>query len=229
MISNEVTLLKKENEKQSKELRADDLSIIKDIMKSMSIFKVNSYDAQVIQRDLIGMAHELKLRGSSLQEAIGDDIKGFTLDIINNGSGPSIKEILLNFLSKLSGYFFVWFIGLAFGAYGRMTWEANPIIYLYYTLVVLIIFMAEGLLAPLFSTEKGIKKNLQSLISIFLFVVCTIIIYLIRDNHYITNIYGGYIIVVSGLMYLIIKYLNIKNIHILAKDKNNYIQDLIYK
>ena len=78
MFKSEVTLLKKENEEQSIELRKDDERVIKDIMKSMSVFKVNSYDAQVIQRDLIGMAQELKLRGSNLQEAIGDDLKGFT-------------------------------------------------------------------------------------------------------------------------------------------------------
>ena len=56
MLKNEVTLLKKENEEQSIKLKQDDSEIIKNIMKSMSIFKVNSYDSQVIRRDLIVMA-----------------------------------------------------------------------------------------------------------------------------------------------------------------------------
>ena len=56
MFANEVTLIKTENETQSKNLREDDRKVIKDIMKSMSMFKVNSYDAQVIRRDLIGKA-----------------------------------------------------------------------------------------------------------------------------------------------------------------------------
>ncbi|MBU3178083.1 hypothetical protein KPL47_17285 [Clostridium estertheticum] len=120
MTQNEVILLKEENEKQSIELREDDERNIKNIMKNMSMFKVNSYDAQVIQRDLIGMAQELKLRNSSLQEAIGDDVKGFTNEIINNSSGPCKREILLNLLLKLSGYFFAWFTGLAFVAYGGL-------------------------------------------------------------------------------------------------------------
>jgi len=226
MFKSEVTLLKKYNEKQSMELREDDEQVIKDIMKSMSVFKVNSYDAQVIQRDLIGMAQELKLRDSSLQEAIGYDIKGFTNEIINNSSGASKREILLNFLSKLAGYFFVWFIALSFGAYGGLLWAVNPAIYFYYFAAVLIIFITEGLITPFFCTEKGFKKNLQTLISIFLFVTVTTIIYFLHDNQYTKEANVGYIIVVSGLVYIITKYLNARNIHILAKGKKNYIEDL---
>lgn len=226
MHENEVILLKEENEKQSRELMKDDKRVIKDIMKSMSMFKVNSYDAQVIQRDLIGMAQELRLRNSSLQEAIGDDVKGFTNEIINNSSGPCKREILLNLSFKISGYFFVWFTGLAFGAYGGLSWEANPIIYLYYIGAVLIIFVTEGMITPLFITEKGLKKNLSSLFSIVLFVVLTTIIYFLNDNQYTREVNGGYIIVISAIVYLIIKYLNRINIHRLAKGKKNYIDDL---
>ena len=56
MLENEVTLLKKENKDQSSKLKENDNEVIEDIMKSMSIFKVNSYDSQVIRRDLIVMA-----------------------------------------------------------------------------------------------------------------------------------------------------------------------------
>ncbi|MBU3074871.1 hypothetical protein [Clostridium estertheticum] len=226
MIQNEVILLKEENEKQSIELREDDERNIKNIMKSMSMFKVNSYDAQVIQRDLIGMAQELKLRNSSLQEAIGDDVKGFTNEIINNSSGPCKREILLNLLLKLSGYFFAWFTGLSFVAYGGLSWEANPIIYFYYIGAVLIIFVTEGMITPLFITEKGLKKKLSSVFSILLFVVFSTIIYFLNDNQYTIEINAGYIILISAIMYLIVKHLNIININRLAKGKKNYIDDL---
>ncbi|MPQ30124.1 hypothetical protein E4V42_01550 [Clostridium estertheticum] len=226
MTQNEVILLKEENEKQSIELREDDERNIKNIMKSMSMFKVNSYDAQVIQRDLIGMAQELKLRNSSLQEAIGDDVKGFTNEIINNSSGPCKREILLNLLLKLSGYFFAWFTALAFLAYGGLSWEANPIIYFYYIGAVLIIFVTEGMITPLFITEKGLKKKLSSVFSILLFVVFSTIIYFLNDNQYTIEINAGYIILISAIMYLIVKYLNVININRLAKGKKNYIDDL---
>ncbi|ABR49157.1 hypothetical protein Amet_3017 [Alkaliphilus metalliredigens QYMF] len=226
MFENEVTLLKTENETQSKNLREDDQRVIKGIMKSMSMFKVNSYDAQVIQRDLIGMAHELKLRDSSLQEAIGDDVKGFTHEIIKNSGGPCKREIVLNFFLKLSGYFFAWFTVFAIGAYGSLSWEANPIIYLFFLGAVLITFITEGIIAPLFSTEKGLKKNLQSLISTLLFVVLTFIIFLLNDKQYTTEVKGGIIIVASGLVYLITRYSNSINIRRLAKGKKNFINDL---
>lgn len=53
MFKNEAAILKKENNDQSLRLEQNDHNIIKDIMKSMSVFKVNSYDAEVIRRDLI--------------------------------------------------------------------------------------------------------------------------------------------------------------------------------
>lgn len=227
MVENEVTLLKTENENQALKLREDDWGIIKNIMKSMSIFKVNSYDRQVIQRDLIGMAQESRLRDSCLQEAIGDDVKGFANEIINNSNGPCIREIGLNFLSKLSAYFCCWFILLVFSTYGSLTWEASPSIYFFYTGVVLILFIVEGIITPLFSTEKGFKKNLPALISVLLFAILGVINYLLRENEYTRVVNGGYIIVGSGMVYLITKCFNRRNIHRLTKGKKNYIEDLI--
>jgi len=226
MFANEVTILKTENETQSKNLRDDDRRVIKDIMKSMSMFKVNSYDAQVIRRDLTGMAYEMKLRNSSLQETIGEDVKGFTDEIIKNSFGPSMLEIILNFLMKLSGYFFTWFTLLALGAYSSFSWQANPIVYFYFVGVVVVIFIAEGIIAPLFITEKGFKKNLHSVISMLLLITLTSIIFLLNDKNYTREVNGGIIIAASGLVYFITQYLNSNNIGRLAKDKKNFIDDL---
>ncbi len=226
MFENEVKLLKRENEDQALELREEDWQMIKNIMKSMSIFKVNSYDREVIQRDLIGMAQELKLRDSSLQEAVGDDVKNFASEIINNSSGPCKREIWINFLEMLSRYFLFWFIAISIGGYGSLSWLANPIIYFYYTGVVLLAFVTEGIITPLFITEKGFKRSLPTLISILLFVVFTVFIYFLRDNQYAREINVGPTIVISGLALLITRYLNTKNINRLAKGKKNYIDDL---
>ncbi|MCT4598835.1 MAG: hypothetical protein N4A50_13260 [Vallitalea sp.] len=227
MLINEVTLLKKENEEQSKELIETDKLEINNIMKSMSIFRVNSYDAQVIRRDLIGMAQELKLRDSSFEEAIGEDVKGFANEIISNSSGPSKSEILLKFLIKLFGFLFMSYTVLAFGAFGELTWDANPVLHLLYIGSVLIIFSTEEIITPLFITEKGIKKRLPSIISILLFIVLGILIYFLNDKGYTQKVHGGYIIIISAISYLVTKYLSIKNINRMAKDKKNYIEDLI--
>lgn len=226
MFSNEVTLLEKENKKQLKELREDDKIIIKNITKSMSVFKVNSYDAQVIRRDLIGMAQELNLRGSSLEDSIGEDLKGFTYDIIKNSGGPSKIEILLNFLSKLSGYFFIWCLLSALNNYESLSWELSPIIYFFYVGVVIIIFITDEILAPIFITEKGFKNNLQILIALFMVSAWAIINRLLRDSLHTTEVNGILITGIAGLVFLIIKYLKKINIQRLAKDKKNYINDL---
>lgn len=226
MFVSEVALLKTENETQSKNLREDDRRIIKAIMKSMSVFKVNSYDAQVIRRDLIGMAFEMKLRNSSLDENIGIDVKGFADEIIKNTIGPSMWEIILNFFMKLSGYFFAWFTLLALGAYSSFSWKANPIIYVYFIGVVVVIFVAEGIIAPHFITEKGVKKNLHSLFSMFLLVIFTSIIFLLNDKNNVRDVNGGMVVAVSGLIYFMTQYLNVINIRKLARGKRNFIDDL---
>lgn len=226
MFKDDISLLKKENEKQSDLLKHEDNNIIKDIMKSMSIFKVNSYDAQVIRRDLIGMAQELNLRDSSLEESIGNNLPGFTNEIISNSNGPCKIEIFLRFLSKLSGLFFVWFTLSAFGTYGGLEWNVNPKLYILYVGVVLIAFITEGIITPLFSTEKGFKKELPSLISILSVFILAFTLYPI-DNRGSTNaINVKYIIGVSGLTFLITRYFIMRNIHKLSRGKTNYIEDL---
>lgn len=226
MIRNEVNILKEENKEQLYGLEENEQDIIKDIMKSMSIFKVNSYDAEVIKRDLIGMAQDLNLRGSSLKEDIGDNLKEFTRDIINNSSGPSKLEISLGFLSKISGFIFVGFTALAFINYGGLSWNVNPILIFYYIAFYSIPFIIEGIIDPLFSTERGFLKSLPSIISISLLIALTTAIYPINNNASTKMINVSYIIGISGLIYLVSKYFYIKNIHELAKDKRNYIQDL---
>lgn len=227
MFENEVKLLKKENAKQTDKLEEEDKIIINNIMKNMSIFKVNSYDAQVIRRDLVGMAQELRLRDSSLEQAIGDDIKGFTNEIINNGNGASKLEILLGFLIKASGFFMMSFGLLSLGAYGKLTFDANPVIYLLYGGMVLISFIIDGIITPAFNLEKGFKNHISSLISITLVVTLTLIVFALNDKENTIKIHAGYIIAISGLFYLISQYLNNKNIQRLAKDKKNYIADLL--
>lgn len=226
MFKDEITLLKKENEKQSNLLKHEDNNIIKDIMKSISIFRVNSYDAQVIRRDLIGMAQELNLRDSGLEESIGNNLTEFTYEIIQNSNGPCKIEIFLRFLSKLSGYFFVWFTLFAFGAYGGLGWNVNPKLYILYIGFVLIAFITEGLITPLFSTEKGLKKELPPLISILSVFLLSFTLYPIDNSSSTNAINVKYIIGISGLIFLITRYFIMRNIHKLAKGKTNYIEDL---
>lgn len=226
MFKNEVTLLKKENNEQIEMPKDNTKDIIKNIMKSMSIFKVNSYDAQVIQRDLIGMAQELEIRDSSIEQAIGNDMKGFVNDILDSSAGPNKIEILLGFLIKLSGMFFIPYIGAYIGG---SAWKANGVIILLYGGISLASFIIDGLITPLFSVEKGFKKYIPFLIAMASLFTLIMISFRINNNLDNTEIYAWQILIASGLVYVICSYLNSKNIKKLSKDKRNYISDLINK
>ena len=230
MFKNEVTLLKKENNEQIEMLKNDTKDTLKNIMKSMSIFKVNSYDAQVIQRDLIGMEQELELRDSSLEQVIGNDIKEFVNDILDSSAGPSKIEILLGFLIKLSSMFFLSFIILTIGAYsGGLVWKANSVIFLLYGGISLASFIIDGIVTPLFSIEKGFKKYIPFLIAMSSFFILIMFSFRINNSLDKTEIYAWQILIASGLVYFICSYLNSKNIKKVSKEKKNYISDLINK
>ncbi len=227
MFKNEATMLKKENNAQSISLDPYEHVIIRDIMGSMSIFKVNSYDAEVIRRDLIGMSQELSLRESTFKQSIGDNITAFTHEIIKNSSGPSIIEIFIGLLAKISGFIFMNFIILSSLAYGGITWSVKPLLLFFYIIFYSILFITDGILSPIFSTKKGLIRIIPSIIGILFFLIAGIITEFF--NHGQTNIMisASYVIIISGLVYLISKYLYSKHIHELAKGKINFIQDLI--
>lgn len=228
MFRDEISLLKAENKKQLAELSIDEQHIVKDVTRSINIFKVNSYDAQVIKRDLIGMAQELKLRDSSLKDAIGDNLKEFTNELIKSSNGPSKTEIVLKFLSKISGYFFIWFLMFSTLAYGGATWETSPFMYLFFAGMVIINFIAEGILTPIFATERGAKAGFEQFLSIWMGIAWVLIFYffILMDNDYVIEINGGIVTGISGLVYLITKFLSRRNIRKLVKGKKNYIADL---
>lgn len=172
------------------------------------------------------MAQELKLRDSSLNDAIGNNLKDFTNELIESSNGPSRTEIILKFFSKASGYFFVWFLLSAFLQYGSITWQASPFIYFFYAGMVIISFITEGILAPVFATERGSKGGFDRLFSLLMVVGWAVITYLLINSDNTVKINGALVIVPSGLIFLITKLLNRKNISKLAKGKKNYISDL---
>ena len=229
MYKSEVTLLKNENRRQIETLNEDARSSIDSIVKSMSIFKINSYDAQVIFRDLIGMVQELELRGSDLEHAVDNDLKSFVDEITDNGAGPDKMEVILGFLIRLSATLFLSFGLLSAVAYTSLTWKANSIILILYFGMAVISFITEGLITPLFSIRRGMKKHIPSVISAALFMVLIWAVFLLNDYAAATNISAGSVLLFSGASYVILNYLNLKNIERLARGKKNHIADLISK
>lgn len=182
MFKNEKTVLEKENNKQSLKLKDKDNATIKKIMESMNIFKVNSYDAQVIKRDLIGMAQEANLRDSNLKEFIGSDPKEFARDLIANSNGPSKIEIVLNFLSMVSVYIVFWSIAFGFGNDDILSWGISIEDLLSLSIMVLIVFVGEGVLAPFVASKLGFEKVLSYVVPIILIILFSLIVAPINSN-----------------------------------------------
>lgn len=226
MFKNEKTVLEKENNKQSLKLKDKDNATIKKIMESMNIFKVNSYDAQVIKRDLIGMAQEANLRDSNLKEFIGSDPKEFARDLIANSNGPSKIEIVLNFLSMVSVYIVFWSIAFGFGNDDILSWGISIEDILSLSIMVLIVFVGEGVLAPFVASKLGFEKVLSYVVPIILIILFSLIVAPINSNTYISTVNLKYVVAIFVLVYLLSKYLTSKNIHKLSKNKLNYIKDL---
>ena len=164
MIKTEIDILRKENEIQSEWLHKDDEIIIDKIMGSMSILKVNSFDAQVIYRDLIGMAREARLRGLSLKHVVGDDLKRFTDEIISNSRGPSISEISSSFLTSLSGFILLWVIFEGYASYGNMSWKISLWTCIIYISIFFVYFILKSYIYPMFIMKRGWKRYIPTLL-----------------------------------------------------------------
>ncbi len=227
MFKTEVTLLRKDNIEQFKALALEDRQIIMDIMSGISIFKVNTYDIQVIQRDLIGMAQELRMRNSNLQEAIGGDIRSFVDEVVKNSAGPSGIELLLSFLSRLSVYFFASFLYSSLVTSGGLIWSGYSSIFLRELGMVLILFIAEGLLAPLFINKIGFQKRFHLYTTFALLAGWVVIMHFFIDRNNRIDINVKPILLAAANIFAVAQYLRKLNISRLAKGKKNYIQDLL--
>lgn len=227
MIKTEIDILRKENEIQSEWLHKDDEIIIDKIMGSMSILKVNSFDAQVIYRDLIGMAREARLRKLSLKHVVGDDFKKFADEIISNSRGPSISEILSSFITSLCGFILFWVIFEGYASYGNMLWKISLWTCIIYISIFIIYFILRSYISPMFIMKKGWKRYIPTLLIIIFWISFLSSSFTSINNMNSTITINPIYILIIASVTLIISGLQYKRIiHRLAKDNSNYIQDL---
>ncbi len=92
--------LKESNRLRLHEVNGEDKKMIKNVMKSLGVFRINSFDAQIILKDLIGMAEEMELRDSSLKEEIGEDLTGYVSELVENSRGSYFPELSADLIKK---------------------------------------------------------------------------------------------------------------------------------
>lgn len=230
MFKNEANQLKKENDKNTRWMAEEDEDIIDKIMESIGIFRVNSFDTQVIRRDLIAMAREARLRKSDMNEVIGDDIKLTTYDIIKNSRGSSKQEILFLYLRFITGIVFI-----SYGFFGTLnftnfSWEIGLAALFGLVYTASYYFLISKLVRPLLNMEGWGRLG-------FYWTMLTAI-----PTYYYAAIFGAYgapmyaratiyvskayVLVAAGIIFFVSDYFYRKNIRELAMGKSNYYEDL---
>ncbi|WFA09939.1 hypothetical protein [Tissierella sp. Yu-01] len=230
MFKDEARLLKKENDDIARWLPEEDEDIIDKIMESLGIFRVNSFDAQVIRRDLIGMAEEARLRSSNMKEVIGDDIKLFTYDLIKNSRGSSKLEIILLYLKSISGI-----VLLSLGFFGtinltQFSWDVSLLGLFSLVNYITYFFLISKLVRPLLNMEGwhrfGFYWSAYVGISTYSYAIIFGSLGTAMNENFKVFINKGYVLLVAGLIYLVSEYFYRKNIKNLAQDRSNYYEDL---
>lgn len=223
MFKSPLHLLKKTNHEQLLELAVEDQKLIAHIMKRMSVVKINSIDAQIIQRDLIGMAMELKSRGSSLAVSLGDEASDFADAVYKNSGGANWLEFILNYVLRLSGYFFVWFLTSSLLLYGGFTWQANTSVYPIFAMVVTLSFVLD-----LWITPRLIMKahHLPSIIAVLTLVIVTAVFMRFTDQLETVVIHAWPVIGVSAVVFVIAQVMQNLLMRKIANFESHLIEDL---
>lgn len=232
MFRDEARLLKRENDSVTRWMPEEDEDIIDKIMESLGIFRVNSFDAQVIRRDLIGMAEEARLRGSKMKEVIGDDLKLTTYDIIKNSRGSNKHEIVLLYLKYLFGIVFTMISFWGFTINRTLLWDVNLLGLFSLALSITMFFLLAKLVRPLLNTEGWGRFGFYWTFFTALSLVNPAW-YAAVSTNFLENpnpklfIPGWYVLLPTGLIYLVSDYFYKKNINKLAKGNSDYSEDLI--
>jgi cbb3-type cytochrome oxidase subunit 3 len=188
---------------------------------------MNTYDMQIVKRDLIGMAQEMKLRGTTLRDELGDNVDEFTKEIIENSRGPSKLDIVLSSLK-----IFVLSLTVLYGVILLLFRNFDSTVSIYLPIIVVlfigIVTVLESIFIPVFNMEKSFKKYVPNLIrglSVF-FLLTSDVPKLVRYGPSIKRIH---FILIFLVIYAIAYFAHNKHIENLAESSDDIVKDLIDK
>ncbi|MDW7669560.1 MAG: hypothetical protein SCJ93_12105 [Bacillota bacterium] len=220
--------LKKENNKESRKIMLDDLGLIRNITDNMNEYLMNSYDKQIVKRDLIGMAQEMKLRGTTLRDELGDNVDEFTKEIIENSRGPSKLEIFLTTI-KSSALTFI----IIFGGMLLLSKNFDMSMSIYFPILVYLFLGIQGILEFIFVSAFNMEKNFKKYIPNVIRGLTFFIFFYYFIGNKITR--GGpevkivCLVIIHLFIYAITYFTYNKHIENLAKNSDNILRDLVDK
>ncbi|MBU3204705.1 hypothetical protein [Clostridium algidicarnis] len=104
---NELNLLRKQNQTNTKELIDINQEFLSRILNYVQISKIGAFDREIIRKDLIGMAIEAEKRGKTLSDIIGADENSWCDSIVDSYGKISPIELILSILKQASIYWFI--------------------------------------------------------------------------------------------------------------------------
>lgn len=227
MLNNEFRKLRKENSIQVDKLSDQSRNYIKEVNKSMSIFKINSYEKEIINRDLIGMAEEIEIRNSSLKKELGDNPKSFSEEILASGEVSfSPVELCLSVLRNFSIITLLSVIFLSLFAYGNFSWDMRLEMLLVYFMIGFVGFLIDGLISPMFAAKDGLRTMVPLGLFLVLFRILNKYEARLISTDMTKNIGVMYIIGIFIFILFLVELINSKNIQAIEKKEKTYISNL---
>lgn len=107
---NNIESIRKENLEQEKYLLNENKEILLAMVMYLMSSKLCDYEIEIIRRDLIGMAIEAQIDGSSLKILIGNDYRKYCDELINIGDKKKSVEVIFEIIISslmIIGFLFI--------------------------------------------------------------------------------------------------------------------------
>ena len=197
--------LKDSNWVKLRELPEEDRVMIKKVMKSLGIFRVNSFDAQLILKDLIGMSQEMELRDSSLKEEIGEDLTGYVNALVENSKGAYPLEYIAKVGIELSIFYGLTALILGWIFTTNWIWRTDLTAFVYVFIIGTLNLVFHLFILPRYQTETGLRRRIPDLILVPLVVFLVWFIYGTDTFNNQIEVNMLFPIIIFGIIYVISK------------------------
>lgn len=211
----EVNKIIKENNKFSKKLNEENQIIYTDIVCYIRVSSINEKEKEEIISDILDMFLRCQKAGKSIEEAIGNDYKGFCDSIIQS---VSQKKISFNKVKGylgiiINGIFILLSIDFVFNYIPKLIEDKALVSYQFnisfFMTTIIIIFMSIAILKYIgknsfkFSNRKASKKeNFLFGVGFASFIILMAILQYALRNYILFSLSGYYVCAILGIYWI---------------------------
>lgn len=213
-MKNELNLLRKENKLREEFLSDIDRKAITRMLSYINMPKISCFEAEVMRKELIGMALEAEQRGEALIDVIGEDEKAFCDEMRRSGSERQVKEQMINGFYRVSSFFMIYVIITPLMYWGSIPISVNVLVFL--PVWSILGLMIDCYIKPRCIYEIGVKKLLPIIFQSAAFIILILCVgFSSREVLFYINQWIA--VVVVGVIWLISKITYDSYIHKISK------------